>query len=127
MDLYILSIASFSDLQHDSNHPSSSIYTSCKLLASASLHWLPIRQRITFKFAGLVYRSLHEASPTYLSSVLHVYTPTRSLRSSAHLLVEPSLRTTLASRGFRSAGPRIWNSTKLHQTCSLFLLVQIQT
>jgi len=77
----------------------------------ASLHWLPIRQRVTFKLAGLVYRSLHDTSPPYLSSLLHAYTPARPLRSSsAHLLVEPRLRTTLASRGFRSAGPRIWNS-----------------
>jgi len=29
-----------------------------------------IFQRVTFKLAGLVYRSLHESSPTYLSSVL---------------------------------------------------------
>jgi len=77
----------------------------------ASLHWLPIRQRVTFKLAGLVYRSLHGTSPTYLSSVVHAYTPTWSLRSSsAHLLVEPRLRTTLASHSYQSAGPRIWNS-----------------
>jgi len=36
---------------------------------------LPICQRVTFKFAGLVYRS-HETSPTDLSSLLHAYTPT---------------------------------------------------
>jgi len=106
--------------------PTDSAIMSRSLLAS--LHWMLIRQRVTFKLAGLVYRSLHETSPTYLSSVLHAYTPARSLRSSsAHLLVEPRLRTTLASRGLRSAGPRIWNSTKLHQTCSLFLLVPIKT
>jgi len=106
--------------------PTDSATMSRSLLAS--LHWLPIRQRVTFKLAGLVYRRLHETSPTYLSSVLHAYTPTRSLRSSsAHFLVEPRLRTTLASRDFWSAGPRIWNCTKSHKTCSLFLLVQIQT
>jgi len=76
----------------------------------ASVHWLPIRQRVTYKLADLVYRSLHETSPTYLS-----YTATWSLRSSsAHLLVEPRLRTTLASRGFRFAGLRIWNSLPNH-------------
>ena len=64
-----------------------------------------------FQARRLVYRSLHNTYPTYLSSLLHAYTPTRPLRSSsAHLLVEPRLRTTFASRGFRSAGPRIWNS-----------------
>jgi len=31
----------------------------------ASLHWLPIRQRVTFKLAGLVHRSLYETSCTY--------------------------------------------------------------
>jgi len=89
----------------------------CYYVASllASLHWLPIRQRVTFKFAGLIYRSLHETSPTYLSSVLHAYTPTWTLwSSSAHLLVEPRLRTTLTSRGFQSAGLRIWNSLPNH-------------
>ena len=77
----------------------------------ASFHWLPIHQWVTFKLAGLVYRSRHDTSPTYLSSLLLAYTPTRPLRSSsAHLLVELRLRTTLASRGFLSAKPRIWNS-----------------
>jgi len=104
--------------------PTDSATMSRSLLAS--LHWLPICQRVTFKLAGLVYSSLHETSPTYLSSVLHAYTPTRSLRSSsAHLFVEPRLITTLASRGFQSAGPRIWNSLPNH--IKLALLVQIQT
>jgi len=60
--------------------PTDSATMSRSLLAS--LHWLPIRQRVTFKLAGPVYRSLHETSSTYLSSVLHAYTPTRSLRFS---------------------------------------------
>jgi len=60
----------------------------------AYLHWLPIRQRVTFKLTGLVYGSLHETSPTYLSSLLHAYTPKRVLQSSsANLLVEPCLIT----------------------------------
>jgi len=74
----------------------------------ASLHWLPIRQRVTFNLAGSVYRSLHGTSPTYMSYVLHAYNPTRSLRSSSvHLLVKPRLRTKLAFRGFGSAGPQM--------------------
>ena len=93
--------------------PTHSAIPSHSLLAS--LHWLPISQRVTFKLAGLVYRSLHDTSPTYLSSLLQTYAPIRSLRSSsAHLLVEPRISTTLASRGFRSAGPRIWNSLPNH-------------
>jgi len=32
------------------------------------LHWLPIRQRITYKLSLLVYKCLHNAAPVYLSS-----------------------------------------------------------
>ena len=93
--------------------PTRPVIASHSLLAA--LHWLPIHQRVTFKLACLVYRGLHGTSPAYLSSLLHAYAPTRTLRSSsAHLLVEPRLRTSLASRGFRSAGPRIWNSLPNH-------------
>ena len=30
------------------------------------LHWLPVRQRVTFKVAGLVHQSLAGAAPAYL-------------------------------------------------------------
>jgi len=80
-----------------------------------SLHWLPIRQRIDFKLATLVHRSLHNACPQYLSSLLQVYTPTRQLRSaSLNLLAVPRVNIALASRGFRHAGPSIWNSLPPH-------------
>jgi len=71
----------------------------------ASLHWPPISQRVTFKLTSLVYSSLHDTSPAYLSSLLHAYTPIRSLRPSSAQHVEPRLRTTFAYWGFRSAGP----------------------
>ena len=32
-----------------------------------SLHWLPVRHRVTFKLAVLVYKSLHALSPSYLA------------------------------------------------------------
>jgi len=77
------------------------------------LHWLPIQQRINFKLATLVHRSLHNAGPQYLSSLLHPYTPSRQLRSaSLNLLSQPRINIALASRGFRHAvhGPSLWNS-----------------
>jgi len=81
----------------------------------ASLCWLPISQRVTFKLACLVYRSLHDTYPANMSTLLHAYAPIWSLRSSSnHLLVKHCLWTTLASRGLRSAGPRIWNSVPNH-------------
>ena len=76
-----------------------------------SLHWLPIQQRVSFKIGCFVYRSLHGTTPTYLSSLLTPYSPARSLRSSdLELLTIPRTKTTFGSRGFRCAGPRLWNT-----------------
>jgi len=81
----------------------------CARYVLASLHWLPICHRV-IQDCLPVYRSLHETTSTYRSSVFHAYTPTQSLRSSFAHLAEPRLRTTLDSCSFRPAGPRIWNS-----------------
>ncbi len=76
------------------------------------LHWLPIRYRIQFKILLFTYKALHNLAPSYLSELLHVYVPTRSLRSSASVtLVVPSVRlTTMGSRAFSCIAPTIWNT-----------------
>jgi hypothetical protein len=85
--------------------------TASSTAALRSLHWLPIQQRVSFKLSCLVYRSLHGTAPAYLSGLLTSYIPTRSLRSSdLDLLSVPRCNTAFGSRGFRSAGPRLWNS-----------------
>ena len=49
--------------------------------------------------------------PTYLSSLLEQYRPTRSLRSSSlDILSVPRSRTKTASRRFSIAAPSVWNS-----------------
>ena len=52
------------------------------------LHWLPIYSRIKFKVLLFVFKALHGLAPTYLSSLLSYYQPTRSLRSTDQLLLE---------------------------------------
>ena len=76
------------------------------------LHWLPIKHCITFKVLLLTYKSLHGLAPSYLSDLLHPYTPTRGLRSSdAGLLSTPhSKRSTISDRAFSVVAPRLWNS-----------------
>lgn len=80
-----------------------------------SLHWLPVPQRITFKLALTIFKTRFSGQPSYLSSLLVPYLPTRSLRSSTmeNLLV-PRSRTKFGSKAFRVAGPTIWNSLPLH-------------
>ena len=46
-----------------------------------SLHWLPIRCRIEYKVLLYVYKIVYGLAPSYLSDLLDIYTPGRSLRS----------------------------------------------
>ena len=48
------------------------------------LQWLPVRSRIHFKLLVLVYQAVHHLGPTYLTPLVTLYAPTRSLRSAAH-------------------------------------------
>src|SRR5664279_4994387 len=79
-----------------------------------SLHWLPVRQRIAFKVATIVYKCLHGLAPSYLADdcVLKSTMPNRQrLRSasSQELDVPPTTTKTLGPRAFGVCGPTIWN------------------
>ena len=75
------------------------------------LHWLPIQARITYKVALLCFKCYKLEVPTYLSSLLEQYRPTRCLRSSSlDILSIPCSRTKTASRRFSIAAPSVWNS-----------------
>ena len=47
------------------------------------LHWLPISERIKYKVACMCFSAINGSGPAYLSELLHVYTPSRTLRSSS--------------------------------------------
>jgi len=78
------------------------------------LHWLPVRQRVLFKIAGLVYQSLAGAAPVYLADDCCLLSDTgrRPLRSNSNdiwKLFEPRTHNKLGDRSFLAAGPRLWN------------------
>jgi len=77
-----------------------------------SLHWLKIKERIEYKIALLVFKSIHNQGPEYLQSLLKLYVPPRTLRSEhALLLVEPKYKLERCGRrAFSRCGPSIWNS-----------------
>lgn len=81
-----------------------------------SLHWLPVRYRIDFKILLFVYKSLNNQAPKYLSNLISIHNPSRSLRSrDHHLLAVP--RSRLKRRGDRAfavVGPKLWNTLPLH-------------
>ena len=72
-----------------------------------SLHWLPIGQRIEYKLSLLSHQA-----PIYLLELLHLYTPSRKLRSSTDTRVFriSSFRTeSSGQRSFSYQAPVIWN------------------
>ena len=74
------------------------------------LHWLPVASMIQFKIATLTHKILNTGTPSYLSSLLSHYKPTRQLRSSSsNLLVQPPSKTKFGSLAFHTAAPLIWN------------------
>ena len=81
------------------------------------LHWLPVRQRVQFKLATLVYRSLTGSAPAYLSDECRLKTDasSRSLRSSDCRTCEVRRSySNFGDRCFAKAGPDTWNSLPLH-------------
>ena len=76
-----------------------------------SLHWLPVRYRITYKIALLTFKCLHNLAPDYLIDLVQPYAPTRTLRSSnASRLKEPRVDRELGRRSFYYAAPTVWNA-----------------
>ena len=81
----------------------------------AKLHWLPIRQRITFKICVLTYKLLRGQGPGYLQDFLQYKhsNSNRSLRSTMDhsLLVIPCTKCkTFAARSFSVAAPTLLNN-----------------
>jgi hypothetical protein len=75
------------------------------------LHWLPVAKRIKFKSALITYKTLLTSQPPYLSSLLHAYQPSRSLRSaSSNFLSVPRVPSVFESKAFSIYAPHLWNS-----------------
>ena len=75
-----------------------------------SLHWLPVGQRIDFKIMLLTYKSLHGLGPKYLTDMLPLHKPSRTLRSSeTNLLIIPRVNTKHGKAGFSYYATNSWN------------------
>ena len=77
------------------------------------LHWLPISERIKYKVACMCFSAINGSGPAYLSELLHVYTPSRTLCSSSDTRMLEIQQYKCKIHGFRTFscfGPHIWNS-----------------
>ena len=79
------------------------------------LHWLPISKRIHFKILLLTYKALNGSAPPFVSELLHIYVPSRALRSQhKHLLEVPRCNTKYYGQSsFTIIAPTLWNSIPL--------------
>ena len=78
-----------------------------------SLHWLPVRRRIIFKIATLMYRCLNGLVPSYLAAdctVVSAILGRRQLRSatSGQLYIPRKRTVTFGPRSFKVCGPTIF-------------------
>ena len=114
---YNMTNQNFYKLQLVQNHAARLIKkqpkTSSASLLLKELHWLPIKFRVSFKISLIVFKCLNDENfPSYLSELLTIYTPSRTLRSlDTNLLVKPLMKlTTFGERSFFFAAPDVWNA-----------------
>ena len=77
------------------------------------LHWLPVRQRVAFKVATFVYRSLSGDAPAYLIDDCRLVADVRERRlrsADGRVCVVRRTHSIFGDRAFAAAGPRLWNS-----------------
>ena len=76
------------------------------------LHWLPITQRIKFKILITVFKCLHGKAPSYLSELISVYVPGRTLRSKPLTLntLSTNNKKYYGPTAFSVAAPQLWNA-----------------
>jgi exonuclease III len=80
------------------------------------LHWLPVEARIIYKISCLCFHAINTSTPSYLSELLHMYCPSRTLRSSSdtcRLRIPVCKYKTKGDRAFCHVGPSTWNSLPL--------------
>ncbi len=96
-------------------------WTHTKFLAPVTpvlynLHWIPVSQWIIYKILTVTYEALYQLAPSYLSDLLKLYKPSRSLRSSLANLFSTSMAN-LCSFGDRpSPGQLPCFETPSHKT-----------
>ena len=85
------------------------------------LHWLPVKQRISFKIGLLTFKILNDKAPQYLKDLIQIHEPDRDLRSASKtLLVEKRTRLKgSGDRAFSNCAQKLWNNLPLYiRTCS---------
>ena len=75
------------------------------------LHWLPVKSRINFKIATLIYKCIYFKQPISLASQIKICHLNKSLRSqsNAPFLARPFSKS-YGYRSFSKFAPVVWNN-----------------
>ena len=113
---YRMTEENFQKLQLVQNHAARLVCKADKrahsLYLLKHLHWLPIKQRVSYKVALMVFKCLNDDNfPVYLKELITVYTPSRTLRSAdKNFLVKRKMNlVTFGQKSFFFAAPEVWN------------------
>ena len=93
----------------------------CSVDLLTSLHWLPVKERILFKFILYIFKCMNHAAPSYLVDLVALqsdkYTARRQrLRSSSDTtrLFVPRSRKRAGDSSFLVAAPKLWNELPVY-------------
>ena len=77
-----------------------------------TLHWLPVQYRIDYEIALLTFKCLNGLAPSYLSSLIELYKPSRNLRSADKYFLRERRTNfkTISEKSFSFSSPKVWNS-----------------
>ncbi len=75
------------------------------------LHWLPVKERISFKMVLITFKCLNNLAPKYLSDLISIHKPTWHIRSADSVLLDmPRIeQVTYGGRAFSCTAPFHWN------------------
>jgi len=88
-------------------------------------HWLPVKQRIDFKLAVMVYKSLHDFAPPYLSEDCQLVTDVRRRHlssSDVYTCTVPWTQSQIGDRSFTAADRRYGTACRLRSDEKTLLL-----
>ncbi len=84
--LTLLHVGARSRLQHIQNNAARVVQQAWReyhiVPVLHELYWLPVTQRVLYNILTIVFNCLHRMTPVYLTELLHLYQPSRSLISS---------------------------------------------
>ena len=82
-----------------------------------SLGWMTVEERLLYSIATLVYKSLNNLAPTYLSEKFHYVSQCHTYNTRSALcndLMLPRSNTALFTHSFIYQGATLWNKLPLH-------------